>query len=118
MQNKKLYALIVKDHDSGVMSKELVGMFQEMIKHYISKPKYEPYEYKEDMKAYAMMTLCRTWTKFNPKLSDDAKSYYEVCIISSFIQYTHKEWREGDTRINYALEHQDDEISYVMAIDG
>lgn len=54
--------------------------------------------YNEDMQAYAMMMLVRTWNSFNPEKSNNPFAFFTQCIKHSFIQYLNQEKRQRDVR--------------------
>lgn len=54
--------------------------------------------YNEDMQAYAMMMLVRTWNAFNPEKSNNPFAFFTQCIKHSFIQYLNQEKRQRNIR--------------------
>lgn len=54
--------------------------------------------YNEDMQAYALMMLVRTWNSFNPEKSNNPFAFFTQCIKNSFIQYLNQEKRQRDVR--------------------
>lgn len=50
--------------------------------------------YNEDMQAYAMMSLVKTWNNFNPERSSNPFAFFTQCIKNSFIQYLKLEKRQ------------------------
>lgn len=54
--------------------------------------------YNEDMQAYAMFMLARTWNSFNPEKSNNPFAFFTQCIKNSFIQYLNQEKRQRNIR--------------------
>jgi hypothetical protein len=50
--------------------------------------------YNDDMQAYAMLMLVRTWRSFDPKRSDNPFAFFTQCIKNSFKQYLNQEKRQ------------------------
>lgn len=54
--------------------------------------------YNDDMKAFAIMMLVRTWKAFNPEKSNNPFAFFTQCIKNSFIQFLNQERRQRDIR--------------------
>jgi hypothetical protein len=54
--------------------------------------------YNEDMQAYAMLMLVRTWNSFNPEKSDNPFAFFTQCIKHSFIQFLNQEKKHRTIR--------------------
>lgn len=54
--------------------------------------------YNEDMQAYAMLMLVRTWDSFDPNKSNNPFAFYTQCIKNSFVQYLNQEKRQRNIR--------------------
>jgi hypothetical protein len=80
------------------MTDELVRMLQTLCTRYGSKINFGGYSYIEDMKAYAMYMLVRTWRAFNPQKGKNPFAFFTQCIKHSFIQFLNKEQNERDIR--------------------
>jgi len=98
LNNKDLLAEVMRSQDAGVMSDKLALMLQTLTARYGRSGKYIGYTYNEDMQAYAMMMLCKTWSKFDSTRFTNAFAYYTQCINSSFIQFLNKERTQRDVR--------------------
>jgi DNA-directed RNA polymerase specialized sigma subunit len=98
LNNKDLYAQVVKSQEAGVMSDELAKMLQTLTEKYGRSGRYIGYTYNEDMQAYAMMMLCKTWHKFDPNKYTNAFAYYTTCVHNSFNQFLNKEKAQRDIR--------------------
>lgn len=54
--------------------------------------------YNEDMQAYAMLMLVRTWNSFDLTKSNNPFAFFTQCIKNSFIQYLNQEKRQRTVR--------------------
>ena len=54
--------------------------------------------YVEDMQAYAMMSLVKTWKSFDPKKSQNPFAFFTQCVKNSFIQYLNAEKKQRNIR--------------------
>lgn len=54
--------------------------------------------YNEDMQAFAMMMLVRTWNRFDPAKSDNPFAFFTQCIKNSFIQFLNQESNQRKIR--------------------
>lgn len=98
LNNKDLFAEVVKSREAGIMSDNLARMLQTLTERYGRSGRYIGYTYNEDMQAYAMMMLCRTWAKFDPDRFTNAFAYYTTCVHNSFNQFLNKEKAQRDVR--------------------
>jgi len=98
LNNKDLFAEVVKSREAGIMSDKLARMLQMLTQRYGRAGRYIGYTYNEDMQAYAMMMLCRTWHKFDPERFTNAFAYYTTCVHNSFNQFLNKEKAQRDVR--------------------
>lgn len=80
------------------MTEELAKMLQTIAARYALKGSFRDYSYVDDMKAYAMMMVVRTWRSFNPLKSSNPFAFYTQCIKNSFKQYLKVERRARDVR--------------------
>lgn len=61
--------------------------------------------YNEDMQAYAMLMLVKTWKSFDIEKSNNAFAFFTQCIKNSFIQYLNQERRQRDIRDKKLLDN-------------
>lgn len=87
LNNKELLAEVKSSKDSGRMSNTLARMLQLLCSNYARKGRFVGYSYNDDMQAYAMMMLVRTWTGFDPDKGTNPFAWYTQCIKNSFKQY-------------------------------
>ena len=100
------------------MSDKLARMLQMLCARYGRRGQFANYTYNEDMQAYAMMMLVRTWNSFNPEKSKNPFAFFTQCVKNSFIQYLNSEKRHRTIRdelmvdrglnpsYTYQLEHE------------
>ena len=98
LNNADLLAEVIKSQEQGKMNDKLAHMLQMLCDGFARKPSYVNYTYLDDMKAYAMLMLVKTWHKFNPEKSKNPFSFYTQCIYHSFIQFLHSERKQRDIR--------------------
>lgn len=107
LSNKSLLAEVEKSLAAGKMSNELAKMFMLLCSRYASKGIYVNYTYNDDMQAFALMTLCKSWKSFNPQKSNNPFAYYTQTIKHSFYQYLNQERDERDIRDKLLMEQGD-----------
>ena len=80
------------------MTDKLAHMLTMLCARYGRKGNFANYTYNEDMQAYAMMMLVRTWNSFKPEKSNNPFAFFTQCIKNSFIQFLNQERRQRDIR--------------------
>ena len=98
LSNKELLAEVKRSKEAGQMSNALAMMLQLLCSKYAKKGNFINYSYNEDMQAYALMMLVRTWNSFDPEKSNNPFAFFTQCIKNSFIQYLNQEKRQRDVR--------------------
>lgn len=91
LKNKDLLAEVIICKREGRMSDKLANMLTMLTAKYGRSPQFGGYTFNEDMQAYAMMMLCKTWGGFKPEKSNNPFAYYTQCIKSSFKQFLNRE---------------------------
>jgi DNA-directed RNA polymerase specialized sigma subunit len=94
LSNKSLLEEIEKSKASGEMTETLAGMLQLLCSRIGRKANFINYKFNEDMQAYAMLLLVRTWKGFNPEKSSNPFAFYSQCIHNSFKQYIKSEKKQ------------------------
>lgn len=108
LNNKDLLAQVVMSKETKPeprMSDTLARMLQMLCKRYASRGQFASYTYNEDMQAYAMMMLVRTWNSFKPEKSSNPFAFYTQCIKNSFIQFLKLEQYQRDVRDKILVTH-------------
>lgn len=98
LNNKDLLAQVMMSKEQGKMTDRLAHMLQTLAARYGKKGNFAGYTYNEDMQAYAMLMLVKTWNSFNPEKSNNPFAFFTQCIKNSFIQYLNQERRQRDVR--------------------
>lgn len=98
LTNKELLAEVKRSKKKGEMSDMLARMLQLLCSRYAKKGNFVNYSYNEDMQAYAMMMLVRTWNSFDSDKGSNPFAFFTQCIKNSFIQYLKHEQRQRDVR--------------------
>lgn len=98
LSNKELLKEVKAAKRKGEMSNQLARMLQMLCGRYAKKGNFINYTYNEDMQAYAMMMLVRTWNAFDPEKSNNPFAFFTQCIKHSFIQYLNQEKRQRNIR--------------------
>ena len=98
LNNKDLLKEVIKSKEQNKMSDKLAHMLQTLTARYGKKGNFSGYTYNEDMQAYAMLMLVKTWNSFNPEKSNNPFAFFTQCIKNSFIQYLNQERRQRDVR--------------------
>ena len=120
LNNKDILAQVRMSKAKGTMSNELALMLQTLTRRYAKKGNFANYSYNEDMQAYAMLMLCKTWSSFDENKSDNPFAFFTQCIKNSFIQYLNQERKVRDIKnktliengfnpsFSYMIEHEED----------
>lgn len=98
LNNKELLRATIESKQRGQMTNELAQMLQLLVSRFATKPCYNNYSYNEDMQAYAMLMLVKTWERFDPDKSSQCFCYYTECTYHSFLQYLSMERKHRDIR--------------------
>jgi len=91
IDKKELLAEVIGCKEVDVMSNKLASMLQLIAKKFAQSRNLAGYTYSEDMQAFAMMMLVKTWRAFKPEKSNNAFAFYTQCIKNSFIQFLNQE---------------------------
>jgi len=98
LNNKDLLPEVITSKAKGEMTPTLAKMLMLLCSNYAKKGNFVNYSYNEDMQAYALMMLVRTWKSFDPAKSNNPFAFFTQCIKHSFIQYLNHEKRQRDVR--------------------
>ena len=118
LNNKDLLAEVIMSKELDQMTNKLAHMLQTLCARYGRRGNFANYTYNEDMQAYAMMMLVRTWRSFKPEKSNNPFAFFTQCVKNSFIQFLNSEKRHRTLRdelmvnvglnpsYTYQLEHE------------
>lgn len=94
----ELMGAVMESKKLGRMSDNLARKLQLLTSKYARSAQFARYTFNDDMQAYAMMMLVRTWNSFNPEKSDNPFAFFTQCIKNSFIQYLNQEKKQRNIR--------------------
>lgn len=98
LNNADLLAAVIESKEKGHMTNKLATMLKLLCERYASRGNFAGYTYNEDMRAYSLMQLCKTWNGFDPNKSNNPFAWFTQCIKNSFIQYLKHERKHRDIR--------------------
>lgn len=98
LNNKSLLAAVIESKTAGKISPELAKLFMLLVNRFAKKGNFVGYTYNEDMQGLALVTLCHTWHRFNPEISQNPFAFYTQCVKNAFLQYINKERKHRDIR--------------------
>lgn len=98
LNNRDLLAEVIASKEQMKMTDKLAHMLQTLTARYAKKGNFANYTYNDDMQAYAMLMLVRTWNSFDPRKSSNPFAFFTQCVKNSFIQYLNQERRQRDIR--------------------
>lgn len=98
LNNKELLIAVRESKEIGKMSPKLAQMLTLLCAKYAAKGNWVNYTYNDDMQAYALLMLVRTWNSFDLNKSSNPFAFYTQCIKNSFTQYLNQEKRQRTIR--------------------
>ena len=98
LNNKDLLAEHAQSVIDDQMTPKLAHMLQLLCARYGKRGQFASYTYNDDMQAYAMLMLVKTWRSFNCLKSTNAFAFFTQCIKNSFIQFLNQEKRQRNIR--------------------
>lgn len=120
---------VIISKQKGKMSNELARMLMLLTSKYAKSSNFARYTFNEDMQAFALMMLVRTWNSFDPTKSENPFAFFTQCIKNSFIQFLNTEKRQRNIRdellvdqgltpsYTYLAEHSDNNQERIFAYD-
>jgi hypothetical protein len=119
LSKKELLGAVMESKRLGYMSDDLAFKLQLLASKYARSAQFARYTYNDDMQAYAMMMLVRTWNSFNPEKSDNPFAFFTQCIKNSFRQYLNLEKRQRNIRDELLVDQGlTPSYNYQMEYDG
>ena len=98
LNNKDMLAEVIQSKADDEMTEKLAKMMMMLVSRYGKKGNWANYTYNDDMQAYALMMLVRTWRSFKPEKSNNPFAFFTQCIKNSFIQFLNQEKRQRNIR--------------------
>ena len=118
LNNRDMLAEVVESKRIDEPTPKLANMFMLLVARYGKKYNYANYTYNDDMQAYALMMLVKTWRAFKPERSQNPFAFFTQCIKNSFNQFLNLEKKQRNIRdellvdkgltpsYTYQLEHE------------
>lgn len=78
----------------GKMTNTFADMMKQLTKRYAVTHRFAGYTYNEDMQAFALMTICKVWKSFNPKITNNPFAYFTQIIHNAFFAFNNQERKE------------------------
>lgn len=105
LNNHDLMKQIALSRQQDKMTDELAKMLFKLCQRYAKHPDYANiYSYKEDMEAFALLTVVKVWKSFNPDKSNNPFAYFTQVIRHAFYQYLNHEKRQREVKDNILVE--------------
>lgn len=98
LNNADLLVQIKLSKAQGRMTNELAKMLMVLCERFATKGSYAGYSYNEDMQSYALVSLCKTWSTFNPDVGTNPFAYYTQCVKNCFNMYLGTEKKQRNVR--------------------
>lgn len=105
LNNKDLLAEVMISKEKGRMSNNLALMLQTLCRRYAKKGQFANYSYNEDMQAYAILMLVKTWTNFNEKRGKNPFAFFTQCVKNSFKQFLNVEKKQTNIKNETLIKH-------------
>lgn len=105
LNNGDMLKEVIESHRIGKMTPGLAKMLTLLAQRYGSKSNFANYTYNDDMQAYALMMLCKTWKNFNPVKYSNPFAYYTQCVKNCFRQYLVIEKKHRNIRDKLLVAH-------------
>ena len=105
LNNADLMKQIALSRKQGRMTDELAKMLMTLSARYAKHPDYANiYSYKEDMEAFALLTVVKVWQSFNPEKSSNPFAYFTQVLRHAFYQYLNHEKRQREVKDNLLVD--------------
>jgi DNA-directed RNA polymerase specialized sigma subunit len=98
IDRKELLQNVIDSKAVDEMLTPLATKLQLLTRKYARSGNFVNYTYRDDMQAYAMVMLVRTWRSFKPEKSNNPFAFYTQCIKNSFKQYLNQEKKHRNIR--------------------
>lgn len=95
LNNADLMKELAKSREQDKMTDELAKMLMMLCNKYAKHSDYiSIYSYDDDMKAFALLTVCKVWRSFNPAKTNNPFAYFTQILRHAFYQYLNHETRQ------------------------
>lgn len=115
LNNKDMLEQIKLSREQDQMTDELAKMMMMLAHRFASRPNFAGYSYVEDMEAYAVMQIVKTWRSFNPDKYDNPFAFFTQCVKNSFFQYLKKEKKQREIKdMELVFAGMDPSLTYLL----
>lgn len=105
INNADLMKQIALSRQQDRMTDELAKMLMMLCIRYAKHPDYANiHSYKEDMQAFANLTIVKVWKSFNPEKSNNPFAYFTQVLRHAFYQYLNHEKRQREVKDNILID--------------
>jgi hypothetical protein len=110
LSNTNLITELQLSHKQNAMTNELGKMFELLVNRIATKPNYSGYSYLNEMKSFAIESLCASWHKFDLEWAVNNSvegerlkqvnpfAYFTTIVVNSFSQVLNTEKRHQNIR--------------------
>lgn len=98
VNNADLLVELAESNRIDQMTPKLIDMLTLMAKGLASKGRFINYTYKDEMQAFAMLTIVMRWKKFNIERGNNPFAYFTQVIKNAFFQFDNDERAERDVK--------------------
>lgn len=98
LNNADMLAELKLCHAQGKLTHKMGDMFLELVKRYASIPRFSGYSYNDDMRSFALLTLCKVWTYFDATRFSNPFAYFTQIVHNAFFQFDNAERKQRDIR--------------------
>ena len=93
-------------HEQDQMTDKFSKMMMLLTKRYSSKVRFNVCDtFREDMEAFAIMTVAKVWKSFNPEKSNNPFAYFTQVVKRAFYQFQNMERKQRDIGNEMLIEH-------------
>lgn len=107
LNNKDLLAEFLKSREQGEMTAEFVNMMIKLVDRYSQHPYFRNFTWNEDLKSEALLTVVKTWDRFDPDMQDPPNpfAYYTQIVKRAMHQQNLKEKKQRDIKDEMLVEN-------------
>jgi hypothetical protein len=98
LSNSNMLAELAKCHAQNKLTEEMGAMFKMLVTRYATIPRFSGYSYNDDMRSFALLTLCKVWKQFNAEKYNNPFAYFTQITHHAFHQIGNQERRQRDIR--------------------
>lgn len=93
-------------NEQGEMTRTFTDMMMKLTHRYSSAVRFNVCDtFRDDMEAFALMTVSRVWRSFNPERSNNAFAYFTQVVKRAFYQFQNSERKQRDIGNELNIKH-------------